>query len=217
MRRKFRSLKALSEFFGASEQARIRPGDAASELQGIANLNREKGDRMQKPMILRNAVIALFFLAIASPAAQAQELPKPKGEVILSVTGKISHTNAAGRADFDREMLTNLGLAEIKTTHSWADKATVFEGVAAAKLLEVVGATGSRIKAAAINNYAIDLDAAELRKYPVLLALKADGVDLRRRDRGPIWIVYPRDTFPELKDEKHNFKWIWQLRSLDIQ
>lgn len=172
---------------------------------------------MQKLMKLRNTLIGLFFLAIAAPATKAQDLPKPKGEVILSVTGKISRTNAEGRADFDREMLNNLGLTEIKTTHSWADKATVFEGVAASRLLEAVGATGSRIKAAAINNYAIDLEAAELRKYPVLLALKADGADLRRRDRGPIWIVYPRDTFPELKDEKHNFKWIWQLRSLDIQ
>ncbi len=172
---------------------------------------------MQRHMTFRHALLALFLMLVAAPAAQAQELPKPKGEVILSITGKITHTNAEGRADFDRDMLVNLGLVEVKTSHSWADKPTVFEGIPAARLLAAVGATGARIKAVAINNYAIELEAAELRKYPVVLAMKADGTELRRRDRGPLWIVYPRDQFPELKDEKHNFKWIWQLRSLDIQ
>lgn len=163
------------------------------------------------------AALASLFLLASLANGQANDLPQPKGEVILSVTGKITRTNAPGRADFDREMLATLGLAQIKTTHSWADGATTFEGVPAVKLLEAVGAAGPKIKATAINNYAIDLETAELRKYPVLLALKADGTELRRRDRGPIWIVYPRDAFAELKDEKHNFKWIWQLRTLDIQ
>lgn len=161
---------------------------------------------------LSSLVVAILF-----SGAQAAELPKPKGEVILTVTGKISNTNAPGKAEFDRDMLVALGVSEIKTTHSWADGATVFEGIAAARLLDAVGASGTAIKASAINDYAIDLELAEMRKYPVLLALKADGTELRRRDRGPLWIVYPRDTFPELRDEKHNFKWIWQLKALDIR
>lgn len=172
---------------------------------------------MKRQSTPRRTVFALLVAALCAPFAQAQDLPKPTGEVILTVTGKISRTNAEGRADFDREMLAKLGLVEMKTSHSWADQATVFEGVPAARLLDAVGAKGDRIKAVAINNYAIELEAAELRRYPVQLALKADGVELRRRDRGPIWIVYPRDAFPELKDEKHNFKWIWQLRTLEIR
>lgn len=171
---------------------------------------------MQRHNSIRQTVISLLLAAVWVPFAQAQDLPKPTGEVILSISGKISRTNAEGRADFDRDMLAKLGFVEIKTSHSWADKATVFEGVPAARLLDAVGVTGDRIKAVAINNYAIELETAELRKYPVVLAMKADGTELRRRDRGPIWIVYPRDSFPELKDERHNFKWIWQLRSLEI-
>lgn len=166
--------------------------------------------------VLRRSLAALALSSIAV-AAQAGSLPQPKSEVILSITGKIANTNGPGRADFDREMLVALGMAEIKTTHSWADKATTFEGVPFAKVLEAVGASGTKLRAVAINNYAIELEAAELRKYPVILAMKADGQELRRRDRGPLWVVYPRDSFPELKDEKHNFKWIWQLRSLEVQ
>jgi hypothetical protein len=47
--------------------------------------------------------------------------------------------------------------------------------------------------------------------------MKADGVELQLRDRGPLWIVYPRDSFRELRDESNNFKWIWQLRSLELR
>jgi hypothetical protein len=37
------------------------------------------------------------------------------------------------------------------------------------------------------------------------------------RDRAPIWIVYPRDDFPELQDEKVNTRWVWQLSSLTVE
>ncbi len=133
------------------------------------------------------------------------------------MTGKITHTNGPMRADFDRAMLQALGEGTITTSHSWADRPTTFAGVPVARLLDAVGAQGTKIRAVAVNNYAVDLDVAELRRYPVLLAMKADGVELRLRDRGPLWIVYPRDSYRELSDESHNYKWIWQLRSLELR
>lgn len=166
--------------------------------------------------VLKGLFLAIM-MAAGMGAAQAQTMAAPKGEVILTVSGKVTRTNEAGRANFDREMLVALGIRETKTRHSWADGVTTFEGVPLAAVLDAVGAQGTKIRAVAINNYAVELDVAEVRKYPVILAMKADGQELRRRDRGPLWVVYPRDSFPELADEKHNFKWIWQLRSLEIQ
>lgn len=171
---------------------------------------------LQNAKLSRRMLAAVAALLLVGGAG-ANELAAPKGEVILSVTGKIARANAPGRADFDRDMLIALGMTTIRTSNSWSDGATAFEGVPVAKLLEVVGASGSKIRATAINNYAIDLDVEEMRRYPVLLAMKADGQELRRRDRGPLWVIYPRDSFPELREERHNYKWIWQLRTLEIQ
>ena len=162
-------------------------------------------------------VAAVVVCAVVHVPARAGELASPKGQVILSVTGRIANTNGPMRADFDRDMLQALGEGSITTSHSWADRPTTFTGVPVAKVLDAVGAQGTKIRAVAINNYAVDLDVAELRRYPVLLAMKADGVELRLRDRGPLWIVYPRDSYRELSDESHNFKWIWQLRSLELR
>lgn len=166
--------------------------------------------------VLKATVVGFGLLVAPALSAAAAELPKPTGDVVLTVTGKITNTNAPGKAEFDRAMLAKLGMSELKTSHSWGEGVSQFEGVLAGKLLDYVGATGAKIKAAAVNDYAIELESAELRKVPVLLATKMNGADLRLRDRGPIWIVYPRDSYPEFKDEKHNFKWIWQLKSLDI-
>lgn len=168
-------------------------------------------------VLLKAAVAGALLVLMPAAALNAAELAKPKGPVILTVTGKITNTNAPGKAEFDRAMLDAMGISELNTSHSWGEGVTRFEGVQAAKVLDAVGASGTKIKAVAVNDYAIELEIAELRKYPVMFALRMNGADLRLRDRGPIWIVYPRDSFPELKAETHNFKWIWQLKNLDIQ
>jgi hypothetical protein len=32
-----------------------------------------------------------------------------------------------------------------------------------------------------------------------------------------LWIVYPRDEFPELQQPEFNDRWAWQLRALEIE
>jgi hypothetical protein len=44
-----------------------------------------------------------------------------------------------------------------------------------------------------------------------------DGERLLPRDKGPIWIVYPRDDFPELTDIRYDYRWVWQLTRLEIR
>ena len=167
--------------------------------------------------VLKATVVGFGLLVAPALSAAAAELPKPTGDVVLTVTGKITNTNAPGKAEFDRAMLAKLGMSELKTSHSWGEGVSQFEGVLAGKLLDYVGATGAKIKAAAVNDYAIELESAELRKVPVLLATKMNGADLRLRDRGPIWIVYPRDAHRELNDAKFDARWAWQLKRLEIK
>ena len=59
-------------------------------------------------------------------------------------------------------------------------------------------AEGTAVHATALNDYAVTIPIDELRRYPVLLALKMNGQYLKIMDKGPIWIVYPRDQYREL-------------------
>lgn len=164
-------------------------------------------------------LIATLMLAGASMliAGAASALDKPTGPILLTVEGQITNRNQGDKAVFDRAMLEKLGVREVRTTTTWTDGVKRFEGPTVKALLDAVGARGSQLRAVAINDYAIELDAAEFAAYPAILAMRMDGAELRIRDKGPIWIVYPRDEFPALRTEANNSKWIWQLKSLTVK
>jgi hypothetical protein len=163
----------------------------------------------------------LIFLCLIGTApagaAWAQALPQPTGEVILTVAGDIEHRNSPQGALFDRQMLEALGLERLRTSSPWTDGVPEFEGVPARAVMQAVGARGERVVASALNDYQVDIPLQDFEDYPVLLALRMDGQELTVRDRGPIWIVYPRDDYPELRNERVNARWVWQLSGLIVE
>jgi len=161
--------------------------------------------------------IVLAFVCLLPVAAAAESLQHPSGKVILTVSGNIQITNNNGVAEFDRAMLEGLGMTELQTGTQWTTGRPVFEGVLASTLLEAVGAGGTTARAVALNDYVVDIPLADFRNYPVLLALKVDGHDMAVRDKGPIWVVYPHEQYEDLTAETFQSRWIWQLRSLEIQ
>ncbi len=169
------------------------------------------------PRLNRRVVLGGIAAAAARVApARADTLPPPQGAVLLTVTGHISRTTSPGRAEFDRAALEALGLHEISTSTAWTDGVSRFEGPLLRDVLDRVGASGTRLTARAINDYSVHIPIGDCRKYPVLLALTRDGRELQRRDKGPIWVVYPRDQHKELRSELINSRWIWQLDRLDV-
>lgn len=159
----------------------------------------------------------LFATVLLLSGMPAHALDKPRGAVILTVTGAITQTNDGNRAAFDRAMLERLGRASFRTTTPWTDGVMEFEGVPVKAVLDAVGIRGRKLRATAINDYSIELDAAEFDTVPALMAMRMNGTDLRIRDKGPIWIVFPRDDMPSLRNEANHFKWIWQLKTIHVQ
>jgi len=149
-------------------------------------------------------------------AAQAAEpLPLPKGPILLSVSGKIERTNVGNEAQFDRDMLEALGQASITTASILSKKKQLFEGVFLRAILERVGASGTSMSASALNSYKIDIPLEDL-KYDPIVAMRVDGQVLKLRDKGPLWIVYPRDAYGALQTQAYDSRWIWQLNKLRV-
>ena len=84
------------------------------------------------------------------------------------------------------------------------------------RLLDALGAAGTELRTFALNDYAVTIPIAELRAYPVLLALDRDGQPLSVRERGPLWVIYPWSQHPELDDRVHRQRSIWQLRAIEV-
>lgn len=153
------------------------------------------------------------------PAAAADPAPlaDPAGAVILEVDGAISVSNRDGRARFDRSMLAELGRGEITTTTEWTDGRTDFAGVPLQAVLERVGASGTMLTVTALNDYSVEVPLADAAQFGVLLATEMNGRRLSVRDKGPIWVVYPRDDFEELNDVAYNERWVWQVARITVK
>ncbi len=159
----------------------------------------------------------LMLTAFAAGPVRAQGvLDQPRGEALLEVTGLVATTNAPYRAVFDRDMLEALGSRTITTTTPWHAGQVRFEGVPLGKLMEAVGAYGQTVRAVALNDYVITIPITDFVKHDAVLALKRDGQYMSVRDKGPLFIVYPYDSKPELKSQLYYARSVWQLKRLDV-
>ena len=58
----------------------------------------------------------------------------------------------------------------------------------------------------------------ELRHDTIDATATASGAHgLTPRDKGPVWIVYPRDNHGVLADIRYDMRWVWQLVALHVQ
>ena len=119
---------------------------------------------------------------------------------------------------FTIEELKALGETEIRTANEFVDGVRVFRGPLVRDVLRASKAAGSsRVWMTAANDYQVEVDPKEFFDYDAILALSMDGQPLSRRDKGPIWVIYPMSDFAELRDPVYNSRLIWQLVKLEYR
>lgn len=157
------------------------------------------------------------YQTITEPSLKpGMEIPEPTGPVVLTVNGRIK---SAKPVRFDFATLESLGLIRFTTPTNWTKDAATFEGVLLSALLDVVGAdpAATSLKLTALNDYESPAPMADGRKWPVMLALKRDGEYMSRRDRGPIWMIYPQHAYPEVGQREYLSRWVWQLKAITVE
>lgn len=165
------------------------------------------------------ATLALFLTGLSSVFTYASEqtLPPPAGEILLTVGGNIQHPNIDDVAAFDEALLESLPRHVLKTTTAVTDGVKRFDGFLIHDLFELVGAEGQTVRASTLNDYIIDIPMQDIDRFKVLIATHMDGKRLLPSDRGPLWIVYPRDDYDELRDIRYDYRWVLQLIRLDVE
>lgn len=167
-------------------------------------------------LVVLSGVAVSAAPAVAGVEGVASDLPSPEGPVVLTIEGNIARTNAEDRALFDLAMIEALPVTTLDTSTVVTDGVGHFEGVLMHKLLEFVGAEGELVTATAVNDYVIDIPMSDFVEFDVLAAYRMDGDQLTARDKGPLWIVYPRDDHDELQDIRYDYRWVWQLVRLEV-
>ncbi|SFX19359.1 hypothetical protein [Marinospirillum alkaliphilum] len=173
---------------------------------------------MRFPVRFTSRLFALqLILLLTAGLIQASELPSPKGPILLTITGEIRHTNRPDQAVFDRGMLESLEQRTTQTHTPWAEGSHAYSGPLGRALLEAVGGEDARLmRITALNDFVAEMPVSDFLDYEVILATHKNDRVLRVRDRGPLFVIYPFDEYPQLNTEMHYNRSVWQVRSIEL-
>ena len=171
-------------------------------------------------MITRRVVVGggtVALLALGAARATSAALPAPTGPVVLTLTGRVSNRNAGDAAAFDMAMLEALPQREIVAPTPWYDEPRRFAGPLLRDVLAAAGATGTTLRASALNNYRVEIPFDDAVRHDVVLARLLDGKPMSVREKGPLFVMYPFDRKPELRNAVYYSRCIWQLRAIEVR
>lgn len=154
---------------------------------------------------------------LVSMAGSAIALQPANGSVILTISGKIGEKNTLGGAAFDLAMLKQLPQQSFTTLTPWDKKPIKFTGPLLRDVLSAVKASGSTIRASALNDYVTSIPLEDAQKFDVILAYEMNDKIIPVKTKGPLFIVYPFDTQEELRSRVYYERSAWQLRSMKIE
>ncbi|MDW3224382.1 MAG: oxidoreductase [Paracoccaceae bacterium] len=161
------------------------------------------------------APVFVFFL-FSTGCVAAGPLAAPDGDVVLTVTGDIEITNTRDAAAFDMAMLEAMPVKQFETTTIWTEGKNSFVGVPLRHVLEFLGVEAGTLRATAINDYSVEMPVDSLKSDAPIIAYQRDGNPMSRRQKGPLWIVFPYDSDAEYRSELVYSRSIWQLDRLEV-
>lgn len=168
-------------------------------------------------MVSMKWVSAALTAGLFALAGQALALDPAKGKVILTISGKVAEKNTATAAAFDLAMIEKLPQQTFTTMTPWDKQPIKFTGPLLRDVLAAAKASGTTIKAAALNDYQTSIPLDDAQKFDVILAHKMNGEDIPVKTKGPLFIVYPFDTKAELRSTTYYERSAWQLKSMTIE
>lgn len=71
--------------------------------------------------------------------------------------------------------------------------------------------------AVAVDEYRAQIPFSDCLQFDMILAHQVDGQALTPKNKGPLFVVYPYDSKPELQSIRYYERSIWQLKSLRVE
>ncbi len=172
-------------------------------------------DLLSRPSTAFACAAALYLSGTL--CAVADDLPLPQGDILLTISGAVAHTNQDDTTVFDMQMLQDLDTRAFTTTTIWTEGAQKFTGVPLKALMAHVDATGTTLRATAINDYAVEIPIDSLADDAPIVAYFLNDAPMSVREKGPLWVVYPYDAKEDYRNEVIYSRSIWQLDRIVVE
>jgi hypothetical protein len=157
-----------------------------------------------RPSAARAAAGALLAALIAMPSFG-----------LAAEEGALTLSRGAGNfetLDLTLAELEALPQVTIVTENEFSDGKVAYRGPLVRDVLAQLALDQADVvRFTAANDYFVDIPTTDFREYDVILAMEADGKKLSRREKGPLWLMYPISDHAELGDPNYIHRLIWQV------
>jgi len=149
-------------------------------------------------------VLRIYFQTPTSHSEPASEAAKPR-------------SNPPPVVGYDMAFLKSLPQRSFKTHTPWYKNPVTFTGPLLRDVLAAANVKGTLMYATAIDDYRAQIPFSDCLYYDMILAYQIDGETLTPKNKGPLFLVYPYDSRPELQSIRFYERSIWQLKSLRVE
>jgi hypothetical protein len=143
-------------------------------------------------------------------------LHPPAGTVVLTISGPAPLAHQDRKFDFDMAMLERMPQHSILTETPWYGAGAPIQRPAAARRAEDRRAPGSLPAPRGPERLPVEMPFDDAQRYDVVLARQLDGKAMSVREKGPLFVMYPFDSQPQLRNAVYFGRCVWQLRSIEL-
>ncbi len=171
-------------------------------------------------------LVLIFWLVLSGispvnakgePAVLSIYGPAPVGTGQAADSAKKGKTSAPLVAAFDMKFLKSLPQRSFEAKTPWYKDPVTFTGPLLRDVLAAAKVKGELMHAVALDEYQAKIPFSDAQDYDVILAHQINGETLTPKNKGPLFIVYPYDSKPELQSVRFYERSIWQLKALRIE
>ncbi len=138
---------------------------------------------------------------------------------VLTVSGEAIDPPVDDREpELTVDALSSLPRRVIRTATPW-DRARDFEGPLLAEVLRAAGARSdvTTIRVYGRDDSQVDISVNAVSLYRPILATTRDGVALTPAQGGPLWLIFPMDTHPELRTPAGSARFVSNVCRIDVR
>jgi hypothetical protein len=191
----------------------------------------KEGEKMHRRI---HWLLVCFLLVLAACSTQAPltyevvtpaslspgtPIPPPTADPVLTISGNFSNKNSGDTLVLDLPTIEKLGTVRYAVTDPFENKKITYTGVLMSDLLNAIGAApnATTIHMVALDDFIAEIKVADLKRWPVLLATRADGELMSVEKGGPTRIIFPYDTHPDIDRVSYRDLWIWNIKTMELR
>lgn len=130
---------------------------------------------------------------------------------VQSIAGELGEVTL-----FKLDDLKAFPVVSFETETIWTEGVQHFTGVSLASVVRYFDVTSGTMVLQAVNDYVVAIPVSDAVEGGPIIAYALNGAAMTRRNKGPLWVVFPYDSHPNYQTEEVFSQSIWQMVRITI-